>query len=66
MMTSWRSYWPSYLKAHPAKEQIIVDQDLLEDVAELLGELATKLKVARNEVMLIGAALGNSIGFLVG
>lgn len=47
------------------KIQIIVSEDLLEDVSGLLDELAKRLKVAKNEVVLIGAAWG-SVRLLVG
>jgi hypothetical protein len=46
--------------------QIIVDEDLLGDVSELLEDLATKLKVAKDEVVLIGAAWESSMRLLVG
>jgi len=47
------------------KIQILVAEDMVEDVSGLLGELATKLKLAENEVSLIGAAR-RSIRLLVG
>jgi FixJ family two-component response regulator len=54
---------PAYLPS--TKIQIIVSADLLEDVSGLLGELATRLNVTSDQVVLIGAAQG-SMRLLVG
>jgi len=42
------------------KVQIIVSEDLLENVSEFLGELAARLNLSRDEVVLIGAAQGST------
>jgi len=42
------------------KVQIIVSEDLLENVSEFLGELAARLNLSRDEVVLIGAAVSRA------
>jgi hypothetical protein len=59
MLTKLPPYSPS------TKVQIIVSEDLLDDFSELLEKLAMKLKVSKDEVVLIGAAWG-SMRLLVG
>jgi len=50
--------WPG------SRMQIIVDNDLIDDVSDLLGDLADRLKIRESEISLLGANWGGGVRLL--